>query len=155
MMSPTHRRTNRSESSSNKLPRTGTQIHFVTKFPHVSTTNLLTSSRNFTTDKGVFVDEYSRLSFDDISTILWLFLWWFGGIKENFHFHYFHDHDWEAIESEISEFSKSRHEQLWETNRSGLDRRFAVHLDRRGWLSDPWVLENILCIRKVFRYRRT
>lgn len=84
-----------------------------------SITILLTNSRNFTTDKGVFVDE---LSLVDISTLLLLlFLWWFGGIERTFHFHYFHEHDWEAIESKISDFFKSRHEKLWKISRSELE----------------------------------
>lgn len=111
---------------------------------HIS--KVFTSSRNFTTDNGVFVDEFSReLSFDIVL--------WFAGIRGNiFHFHYFHDRDWKPIESEMPRsFSQI---QTWAImnvrRRSELEwNAWSRELltDKRPTLLSTW--EN-LCIWKVF-----
>lgn len=118
-----HRKRNRSENSSSK--RTGTETYWTIRDATNHTcTFTLTSSRNFTTDNGVFVDEFS---FDTS-------LWWFAGISEYFHFHYFHDHDWNPIESEISEFLNPDISNYENVDRSGLE-------------CGAWTLASLLIIR--------
>lgn len=99
----------------------------------------LTSSRNFTTDKGVFVDEFS-LVFD-------IFLWFELIHSWNiFAFTIFTIDDWTAIEAEKSEFPKSRHEQLWKIQ-PDLDWSGALDLLRVNRFRS-WVLEAIYVFEK-------